>query len=99
MVKNPPANTGDMRHRFDTWVGKIPWRKKWQPTPVFLPGKSCGWRSLVNSSSWGCMETSYEQKFPGNPHFTVDYSTSDSNQILEFSWVQVLFSVSVNWAT
>ena len=28
------------RHRFDPWVGKIPWRRKWQPTPVFLPGKS-----------------------------------------------------------
>ena len=28
------------RCRFDPWVGKIPWRKKWQPTPVFLPGKS-----------------------------------------------------------
>ena len=30
------------RHRFDPWVGKIPWRRKWQPTPVFLPGKSIG---------------------------------------------------------
>ena len=28
------------RHRFDPWVRKIPWRRKWQPTPVFLPGKS-----------------------------------------------------------
>ena len=35
------------RPRFDTWVGKIPWRRKWQPTPVFLPGKSHGQRSLV----------------------------------------------------
>ena len=31
----------------ETWVGKIPWRRKWQPTPVFLPGKSHGLRSLV----------------------------------------------------
>ena len=28
------------RHRFDPWVGKMPWRRNWQPTPVFLPGKS-----------------------------------------------------------
>ena len=35
VVKNPPANVGDMRFRFDPWVGKIPWRKKWQPTSVF----------------------------------------------------------------
>ena len=35
------------RHRFDPWVGKIPWRRAWQPTPVFLPEKSHGQRSLV----------------------------------------------------
>ena len=39
---------------FDPWVGKIPWRRKWQPTPVFLPGESHGWRSLVGYSPWGC---------------------------------------------
>ena len=38
------------RCRFDPWVGKIPWRRKWQTTPVFLPGKSHGQRSLVGSS-------------------------------------------------
>ena len=32
--------------RFHPWVGKVPWSRKWQPTPVFLPGKFCGWRSL-----------------------------------------------------
>ena len=38
------------RHRFNPWVGKIPWRMKWQPTPVFLPGKSCrgAWRATVH---------------------------------------------------
>ena len=35
------------RPRFNPWVGKIPWRRKWQPTPVFLPRKSHGHRSLV----------------------------------------------------
>ena len=34
------------RHKFDPWVGKISWRRAWQPTPVFLPGKSHGQRSL-----------------------------------------------------
>ena len=37
----------------DPWVRKIPWRKKWQPTPVFLPGKSHGQRSLMGCSPWG----------------------------------------------
>ena len=35
------------------WVRKIPWRKKWQPTPVFLPGKSHGQRSLVDCKKVG----------------------------------------------
>jgi len=38
---------------FDHWVGKIPWRRVWHPTPVFLPGKSHGQRSLVAYSPWG----------------------------------------------
>ena len=46
MVKNLPAMQ-------ETWVRKIPWRRKWQPTPVFLPGKSHGQRSLVGYSPWG----------------------------------------------
>ena len=44
MVKSPPAS---WRPRFDPWDGKIPWRRVWQSTPVFLPGESCGQRSLV----------------------------------------------------
>ena len=38
-VKNPPANAGDRSCRFDPWVGKILWKRKWQPTPAFLPEK------------------------------------------------------------
>ena len=38
---------------FDPWVGKIPWRRKGQPSPVFLPGKSHGQRSLAGYSPWG----------------------------------------------
>ena len=41
---------------FDSWVGKIPWRRAWQPTPVFLPGESHGQRSRVGCSSWGRKE-------------------------------------------
>ena len=53
MVKNPPANAGDIRHGFSPWVGKIPWRRAWQPTPGFLPGESLGQRSLEGYSPWG----------------------------------------------
>ena len=39
------------------WFGKIPWRRKWKPTPVFLSGKSHGWRSLAGYSPWGRVES------------------------------------------
>ena len=49
--KNPPANAGDVkRHGFDPWVRKIPWRRAWKPTQVFLPGESRGQRSLAGYS-------------------------------------------------
>ena len=38
---------------FESWVRKIPWRRKWQSTPVFLPGKFYGQRSLAGCSLWG----------------------------------------------
>ena len=38
------------RHRFDLWVGKIPWRRAWQPTPIFLPGEFHGQRNLAGHS-------------------------------------------------
>ena len=41
------------RHRFYSSIGKIPWRRKWWPTPVFLSGKSHGQRSRVGYSPWG----------------------------------------------
>ena len=44
------------RPGFDPWVGKIPWRRKWQSTPVLLPGKSHG-QSLVGYSLWGHKES------------------------------------------
>ena len=57
VVKNLPANAGDMRCRFDLWVGKVPWRRAWQPTPVFLPGASHGQRSLVGYRPRGHKES------------------------------------------
>ena len=42
--------------QFDPWVRKVPWRRAWQPTPVFLPGESHGERSLEGYSPWGRKE-------------------------------------------
>ena len=57
LVKESACNAWDhlqcRRHRFDLWVGKISWRRKWQPTPVFLPGKFHGQRSQVGYTVHG----------------------------------------------
>ena len=54
---------------FGPWVGKIPWRRKWQPTPVFLPGKSHGQRSLAGYSSWGHKESDMAEQLSVHPAF------------------------------
>ena len=48
--KAPACNARDPI--FNPWVGKIAWRRKWQPTPVLLPGKFHSWKSLVGYSPW-----------------------------------------------
>ena len=52
-----PASAGDKRCSFDPWVGKIPWRRKWQPTPVFLLEKSHGQRRQAGYSLWDGKES------------------------------------------
>ena len=52
MIKNLPA----MREA-DPWVGRNPWRREWQPTPVFLPGEFHRERNLAGYSLWGCKES------------------------------------------
>ena len=48
--------------------GRFPWRRKWQPTPVLLPGKSHGLRSLVGNSPWGCKESDTTEQL----HFKIE---------------------------
>ena len=54
------------RPGFDPWVGKITWRRKWQPIPVFLPGEFHGQRSLVGFSPW---DGRVRHDLATNPHF------------------------------
>ena len=53
---------------FNPWFRKIPWRRKWQLIPVFLPGKSHGQRSLEGYSLWGCKEldTTEQRSMPAH---------------------------------
>ena len=64
-----------------TWVwslgGEKPWRRKWQPTPVLLPGKSHGRRNLVGYSPWGCKESDMTERLHFLSFFEIrKYSTS-----------------------
>ena len=59
------------RSGFNPWVGKIPWRRKWQPTPVFLPEKSHGQRSLAGYSPWGLKESDMTERL--SLHFTLSF--------------------------
>ena len=56
--KEPTCQSRRLRRcRFGPWIGKIPWRRKWKPTPVVLRWKSHGLRSLAGSSLWGHQES------------------------------------------
>ena len=58
VVKNPPANAGDVRDSGSIpGLGRLPWRSKWQPTPVFLPGIFLGQQSQTGYSPWSHKES------------------------------------------
>ena len=61
------------RHRLDPWVGKIPSSRKWQPTSVFLPGKSHTQRSLASYSPWGCKALDMTEQLSRQAHNVVIY--------------------------
>ena len=86
MVKRLPA-------MLETWAQslgrKIPWRRKWQSTPVLLPGKSHGWRSLAGYSPWDCKESDTTEQLHslcfGQKH--IDQSTGSRIELIEvFLW-------------
>ena len=60
------------RHGFNSWVGKIPWRRKWQPTPVFFSGEFHGQRSLTGYIPWGGKESDMTEWLTCNFHFIID---------------------------
>ena len=64
------------RYGFDPWVRKIPWMRKWQPTPVFLPGESHGQRILVGYSPWGHKESDTTEAMAKNVQTTSQLHSS-----------------------
>ena len=77
-VKNPPAMQ-------ETWFGKSPWRRAWQPTPVFLPGESHGQRSLDGYSLWGCKDSDTTEQLDTdlrNPQLTQNTMVKSSKHFI-----------------
>ena len=68
MVKNPPASVGDSGSIPGGRIRKILRRRKWQPTPVFLPRESHGQRSLMGSSPWGHKESDTTERLNTHTH-------------------------------
>ena len=79
------------KSRFYPWVRKIPWRRRWQPTPIFLPGESHGQRGLASYSPWGC------KKWGTNERLTLTDGENKSSENrtwgeLQLHWVMILSS-------
>ena len=65
---------------FDPSVGKIPWRREWQPTPVLLPRKPHEWRNLVGYSTWGCKESDTTERLHFHFHHVFNVVTKRRHQ-------------------
>ena len=79
MVKNLPANAGDLkRHGFDSWVRKIPWRRAWQPTPIFLPGEP-----LVGYGPQGCKELDITERLSTHTDMDLEVFCLQTDEFLE----------------
>ena len=68
------AQTGKDLPVFDPWVGKMPWRRKWQPTPVLLREEFHGQRSLAGYSPWGHKELDTTEGLTLSLHIYITYT-------------------------
>ena len=69
------------RCRFNPRIGKIPQRRKWQLTPVFLPGKSHGQRNLVGYSPWGCKTVRHDLATKQQQKTTLDAAEKKTSEL------------------
>ena len=72
-------------HEFDPWIGKIPWRRKWQPTPVFLPREFQGQRSLAGYSPQGRKEADTTEWLSSAQHTSKIRTETLSNFSVEYN--------------
>ena len=86
---------------FDPWVGKIPWRRAWQPTPVFLPGECHGQRSLAGYSPWGCIDSDMTEvtEHPCVHAFDLGHTSMNSSNVWTFPSRTARHRQVWNWST
>ena len=70
---------------FNPWVGKIPWRRAWQPTPVFLPGESHEQRSLVGYSPWRYKESNMTEA-TGHTRSSSEHDPTEETEAQRDEW-------------
>ena len=78
VVKNGPSDAGDMRHsrrRFDPWVRKTPWRRKWQPILVSLPGESTWKEELGGLQSRRSQSQTQRKQLSTHKHTHIHWNT------------------------
>ena len=93
-----------MSHTFPVEIIQL-WRRQWQPTPVLLPGKSHGWRSLVGCSPWGCEESDTTERL--HFHFSLSCIGEGNGNPLQCSclenprdggaWWAAIYGVAQSW--
>ena len=76
------------RPGFNPWLGKIPWRREWQPTPVFLPGEFPGQRSLGGYSPWGVAKrrTQLSNQHPHTYMYAIGSVSLENSNTLPYSY-------------
>ena len=84
VVKNLLADAGDVGLISES--RKIPWRRKWQPTPVFLPGESHGQRSLAGYSPRGCKGSDTTEWLSTHTHASLKKSSSKTWNYYYYNW-------------
>ena len=95
-VKSLPAMQETQEMQFDPWVGKIPWRRQWQPTPVFLPEKSHGQRSLAGHSPWDHRGSDTTEQLSTHEH---SHTSVWGHTLLVLPGICLIVELLANWVT
>ena len=97
VVKNLSASAGNTG--FNPWVRKIPWRREWPPTPVFLPGESHRQRSLAGYSPWGHKELDTTKRLTLSLSASISSSSASRSQMQTIGWLALPFDLQfVLWS-